>query len=377
MYKKSRISTFVFVGIIAIIILLLTTYLYSHYYQPKTREGLTNSSSDDVPGCDTMEALYPNGLKSCINSINLENKLFQHPLLNYYIQTAFNACSTGPYANGYVSLCSLKEVLRQGVRGLDFEIYSVDDKPVVSSSTTDNYHIKETYNTVPFADVLNLIVHYAFAGEMVPNPNDPILIHLRFHSTNQAMYNNLADLFKKYTNKLLGPKYSYETNGENFGNTMLNDLMKKIIIVVDKSNDTFADTKVDEYVNMTSNAVFMRELTNYDVKNTPDLQELQDYNKTAMSFVTPDKGLADPPNPSTIIARESGCQMIAMRYQTTDVHLEDNIDFFCTNGTSFVLKPDHLRHIPVIIPNPKPQLPELSFAPRNNSTVIPGINLTT
>jgi|AntAceMinimDraft_1070359.scaffolds.fasta_scaffold00142_40 hypothetical protein len=359
------------------LVIISIQYIY-YRYNRRMSEGMTNKGSDsDTPGCDTMEALYPNGRKSCINSVNVENENFQYPLLNYYIQTAYNACNTGPYQDGYVSLCALKEILRQGVRGLDFAIYSIDDLPVVSSSTTDNYHIKGTYNTVPFLDVMKTLVYYAFAGEMVPNPNDPIIIHLRFKSTNQTMYGNLVNIFKQFNDYLLGPKYSYEMNGNNLGNSLLKEFMKKIVIIADKSNDTFADTEVDEYVNMTSNSVFMRELTDYDVKNTPDLQELQTYNKRAMSFVTPDKGIADPSNPSGIIGRESGCQMIAMKYQTKDVHLEDTIDFFCTNGSSFVLKPEHLRDIPTVIPDPTPQNPTLSFATRTNSTVIPGLAIQT
>jgi hypothetical protein len=45
-------------------------------------------------------------------------------LNDYYIKSAYNACSGGNYKNGFVNICNLKSVLKQGVRGLDFEIYS-------------------------------------------------------------------------------------------------------------------------------------------------------------------------------------------------------------------------------------------------------------
>ena len=43
-------------------------------------------------------------------------------LLFNYIKTAYNCCSGGNYKNDYVDLCVLKNILKQGVRGLDFEI---------------------------------------------------------------------------------------------------------------------------------------------------------------------------------------------------------------------------------------------------------------
>jgi hypothetical protein len=83
---------------------------------------------------------------------------------DYYIKSAYNACSGGNYKNGYVDTCTLKDLLKQGVRGLDFEIYSIDDEPVVATSTSDNCWVKETFNSVPFGDVLNIIRDYAVAG---------------------------------------------------------------------------------------------------------------------------------------------------------------------------------------------------------------------
>jgi hypothetical protein len=115
---------------------------------------------------------------------------------------------------------------------------------------------------------------------------------------------------------------------------------------------------------MTSNSIFMRALHYYDVKNTPDLNELIQYNKTNMSITMPDIG-ANPPNPSGIVCRETGAQMIAMRYQKDDVNLEENIAFFDSAGYAYVLKPANLRYIPITIPDAKPQDPALSYASKS------------
>ena len=118
---------------------------------------------------------------------------------------------------------------------------------------------------------------------------------------------------------------------------------------------------------MTSNSIFMRALNYYDVKYTPDLVELQDYNRKNMTIAMPDVGV-NPPNPSGIIVREAGCQMIAMRYQYIDNYLEENVALFDNCGYAFCLKPERLRYIPVTNPDPTPQNPELSYATRTFSS---------
>jgi len=303
-----------------------------------------------------------------IRSLSPTDPNCQYNLRDYYIKTAYNCCSGGSYKNDYVNTCVLPNILKQGVRGLDFEIYSINNQPVVATSTTNDNYVKETYNYISFANIMTTVTTYAFSTSTAPNPSDPIIFHIRFKSTNQTMYQNLANLFKTYDSFFLGPESSFENNGLNLGTVPLLSLNKKIVIIVDKLNSSFMDNAdFYEYVNMTSNSIFMRALHYYDVRNTPDINELQQYNKQNMSITMPDKGV-NPPNPSGIVCREMGAQMIAMKYQTADVNLEENNAFFDNGGYAFVLKPANLRYIPVTIPDPTPQNPALSYAPRTVSS---------
>jgi hypothetical protein len=107
---------------------------------------------------------------------------------------------------------------------------------------------------------------------------------------------------------------------------------------------------------------------NYDsVKNNPDINELTAYNKNNMTIVFPDKG-ANPANPSGLLSRTYGCQMVAMRYQYVDNNLEENALFFDRAGYAFALKPERLRYKVVTIPTPTPQNPNYSYATRNIAT---------
>ena len=318
--------------------------------------------------CDLMDTVYGE-LNTEILSIKSSDEKFKYNLRDYYIKTAYNCCSGGEYKNDYVTMCTLTDLLKQGVRCLDFEIYSIDDKPVVATSTVDNYHVKETFNSIQFSEILQTIVDNAFSDSGAPNPRDPIILHLRIKSENQKMYNHFADLLEKYNNILLDKSYSYENSKNNlvtnFGATPLTQLMGKISIIVDRSNPAFLECKrFYEYVNMASNSLFARKLSYDDLKNSSDINELIEYNKQCMTIGTPNKG-ANPANPSSVVMREMGCQMLAMRYQLADdTNLEENDIFFNENNSAFVLKPENLRYKPIVIEAPEPQDPKLSYKSR-------------
>ena len=346
-------------GIVAIISVTFTIFTISVYFYYKS---LRKNE------CENMKEIYGE-VNGKLSSFDASNQNFQYALRDYYIKSAYNACSGGNYRFDYVDLCHLKYALKSGCRGLDFEIYSIDNQPVVATSTSDSYYVKETFNSIPFDEVMKTIVNNAFSSSSAPNYNDPIFIHLRIKSTNKTMYDNISKIFESYSNYLLGPKYSFEYQGQNLGSTPLNEIgPQKIVIIVDRSNPSFMES-VDfyEYVNITSNSTFMRALHYYDIKYTADITELIEYNKLCMTFAMPDKG-SDPVNPSGPVVRETGCQFIAMRNQYLDTNLEEVNLFFDEIGVAFVLKPEPLRYIPVIVDDPIPQDPALSYATRDVSS---------
>jgi hypothetical protein len=340
----------VLIGIITLIIILIALLYYFYYSRLRSNN------------CKSMDSIYGD-LNGKIKSID-SSEQFNYTFKDYYIKTAYNCCSGGNYKNDYVDLCSMKDLLKQGVRGLDFEIFSINDQPVVATSTSDSYYVKETFNYINFVDIMNVIRDYAFATSTAPNALDPIIVHLRIKSTNQAMYKNFAKLLESYDSILLSKDYDSEYYGQNFGNVELKKLMGKVVLIVDRSNPAFLECpEFYKFINMTSNSVFMRALHYYDIKYTPDMNELIEFNKQNMTIGMPDKG-SNPENPSSIVMREMGVQLLGMRYQKIDTNIEENDIFFDENGYAFVLKPEKLRYIPITISAPPPQNPELSYATR-------------
>jgi hypothetical protein len=86
-----------------------------------------------------------------------------------------------------------------------------------------------------------------------------------------------------------------------------------------------------------------------------------------MTIVYPNNEI-NPANPSGMVCRASGCQMVAMRFQYVDNNLMENALFFDEAGYAFALKPADLRYQPVTIPAPTPQNSDYSYATRNVST---------
>jgi hypothetical protein len=214
---------------------------------------------------------------------------------------------------------------------------------------------------------MDTINRYAFASSTCPNPNDPLFIYLRFKSNDVNLYNSMAQsITKHFKQRLLGPEFQNEGDGENLTAHPLSDYLGKVVIICDNKTNNFRENKdFEKLVNFTGNSVFMRELRYYDVKFSHTTNELTEHNKKNMSIVIPDL-TADSNNISAGLANVYGCQFVCMNYQTLDTNLVYYLDLFNDAGSAFILKPKNLRYIPVIAPPPVTQNPENSYAPRVN-----------
>jgi len=327
------------------------------------REGLENKT--DSPG---------------ISNVNFRDAQSKYKLKDYYVKTAYNCFNGEDYKNSNVSYDALRYCLERGVRCLDFEVWSVNNEPVIASSSEDSFYYKETYNHLQFSEAIETIGDYAFSNSISPNPLDPLILHIRFRSQNATMYEKMAEIMSKssiITPRLMGAVYSRENRKNDFGNVALKDLMGKVIIMTDGTNDVFRRTKMHEFINMTSSTLFLEKKTFTEVKNIGNPQLFKEHNKKYMCIVLPERG-ARPENKTAIPAMDSwGCQLVAMCFQTSaqDDKLEVYEDKFKSVGYAFVLKPEELRYVPIKIAPPKPVNPAYSYANREFSVPGGGFNI--
>jgi len=314
--------------------------------------------------CKSLTNLYKNDFP-LLSSINKTNPIYQYKLRDYTIKTAYNCCSAGNFKNDFVNLCALKNCIKQGARCLDFEIYSVHGVPVVAVSSKTDFNVKESYNSVSFSDAMTIISTYAFSGNTCPNPNDPLLLHFRIMSNNSAIYEQMATiLYNTLESRLLGKQFSYENDGVNLGGYQLNLLMGKVIIMVDKKNPLYTSTTLYEYVNLASNAPWVRSMRYRDVIYCQDVEELKYYNKQQMTICLPDIS-ATKSNYSADLVMAYGCQMIGMCFQNFDPYMQLYTQRFDDVGSAFILRDVKYRYSPIYIKAPPAQDPKLSYATKS------------
>jgi len=351
--KMLNNSAMIMPAVFAIIFIVILMFIFYAYSLSKMRP----------VKCERLEDIYSS--TPPISSLQNSDYGMKFLLRDFYIKSSYNSCSIGNFKNNFVDICALKNVIKQGVRCFDFEIYSLDDEPIVSTSSINSYHVKQTYNYILFVDVLKTLNNMAFSSSS-PTQNDPLFIHMRIKSENKTIYDKMAKYIKTYLdgNRMLGPEYSHEYNGKNLGKVPIKQLMGKIIFIVDRSNKLYTETKLFEYINIASNSMFMRGLRNYNVEYTPDHNELIEFNKKQMTLSMPDLS-SSPNNVKAAVHMNYGCQFICMCYQDNDSNLQYIDKFFSDNNRALVLKPEKLRYVQVTIPEPTKQDPNLSYATRD------------
>jgi hypothetical protein len=331
----------IFMTIVIVILILFVVIIYYLYIN-----NLQSSEEKNMKNLYSVKSEY---------IIPIDNT-YSNKFCDYNILTAYNACSGGNYKNDFVSLDVLKSIITQGVRGFDFAIYNENGVPVVATSTNDSYYVKETYNSIKFSDVLGVLYSNCFS-DTAPNKTDPVILHLRIKSNDNAVYQELANQFDSYQAKgvILGSNSSFDFRNQNFGQVILSTLIGKIVIVIDGLNKTYLEPEnreFYEFVNLVSNSPDMWSFRFFDILNNYEPEQLENHNRSQMTIVLPDL-TNNPDNPSAVLARSYGCQMVAMRFQLPDNYLLENIKYFDEAKHAFVLKPEELREQKVTL-NVKP-----------------------
>ena len=258
--------------IIAIIVVLLTSYILNKIAlnDESCNEMKKTLTSDDYEPGDLGSGFEPNKKYSDDEAKKIGNNYWNNKpimLRNYNIKSSYNSCCANLYKNGWVSQCALREVIAQGCRFLDFEVYSYKGKPVVGVSTKVNdYYMKECYNYIPIGNVFDTINNKAFTENDCAGTNEqPLIINLRFKTNNKDVLDNVAKSLKNsFNNKLLNSCdsiYNYrstvipepDTGYNNFGTIGMDRIKGKVILFTDLTDDILLQTnKLRNSINMSS-----------------------------------------------------------------------------------------------------------------------------
>ena len=182
--------------------------------------------------CDRIKEYSANGDETSIFDNGTIKPLFNVTLNKVFVKTAFNCCCTGRFRNDYVSLCALDNCNKQGVRALHFEIYNLNNRPIIATASVDRPKYKEMYNYLDFSETMSHIRNNFMSKE------DPLFLILEINSdlseTYNSVYNSLYNTFS-----LIG-KIANVSN-KTLQNITLNELKNKVCIMISfkKNNNTY------------------------------------------------------------------------------------------------------------------------------------------
>jgi hypothetical protein len=223
------------------------------------------------------------------------------PISKLYIKTAYNCCCKGKFKNDYVDIqkgtsedfCALRNCAMNGVRALDFTVYSKNKKPVISASTKDEINYKELYNNVDFDLTMKQVYRFFLFERNSSLTKDPLFLIFRIQSDIPELYDSVATSLTQ--NFGVGSQYGNMIYMKKLNNmTTLNEIKNtRVVIMVqpydleklEKSslnNVTAYKLNADGYTRPCINR-FSDKLTNLDTTEIniiyPDL-----YNKQSKNF---------------------------------------------------------------------------------------------
>jgi ASC-1-like (ASCH) protein len=272
------------------------------------------------------------------NIQSIQDKFTNMPLHEYCIKSSYNSACSG----NYVSTEMIKHTISRGCRFLDFEVFYMNENnirmPKVAVSTDSNYTLLDSKNSILLDDVFSTIAANSFSQNS-PNSNDPIFINLRIKSRDADVYSSIA---KSIDANLKTVAYT----GDITKNTKLQDVMKKVVIVIDKTirydykdyatckaGATTSCYDISNYTNLESGSEYLNKYHYTDIlnhANTPAIIKDDNIRTTAthMKMAVPDV-ISNSTNP---VAKEfivkHGCQNILCQFNIVDDNLKAYEEFF-------------------------------------------------
>lgn len=277
-----------------------------------------------------------------IKLLTTNTEIYNLPLKEYYIKASYNTALTGRYINTDM----VKYVISRGCRFLDFEIYLIDDKIYVGSSSDVNSKTLDTENSILVDKIFSVIISNAFTSGTTPNNGDPLFINLRIKTKTEKAYKELAKTIS----------HNFKTklhDGIITNTTLLSDIMGEVIIVIDKTiNPDYATTSkcnseknctnLTNLVNLESGSedLFMQHHSDMMAQYGIPIYTMNDNMTTTvknMYLISPDYGSKAASNPEYIsFIKKYACQITPYRFYYKDAGLKEYEGFFDDNKSAFV-----------------------------------------
>ena len=272
---------------------------------------------------DSLVNTYP-----LVPSIGNYNGPHEAQLKDLVIKSSYNTAFTG---KNYVNTDMIKFVLSRGCRFIDFELYNFSGSPYVAVGS--NYESIDTLNKLALDKVLQTVDKIAFVKDSPdvapPNPNDPMIIHLRLMNIDsEGFYENINNII----NTNLGYRMASTKNVDE--NTRIGEIAGKYVVLIDKKSRGYLQNNGNAIITnkngetgttsmiLNSNMAILDQRPNPPILETEYLTNvkkcnivLADAGRTFFGYsVNPD--MAD-------LTKQYGTQIVAYKYYINDKRLSN------------------------------------------------------
>jgi hypothetical protein len=265
--------------------------------------------------CKVIQS-YPSQTMKPLNDI-LSKRLNQT-----CVKTAYNCCCTGDFKNDYVDSCALLNCAKQGVRALDFTVYSLHGEPVIAAATIGSKKYKEMYNSMPFSKTMSQVKQmFLYDSTNCSNITDPLFLIFRIQSSNVNLYNKMGEILSSVfgdgnaTNKIYIPKTDQPLDTE-----FISELNGKVIILVDITG--ISGLENSKLYPLT--ALQLGTMTNQIYRETEayDLLESGVNQTDQIKVLYPDYQAKSLNYDFNTVGLKQQFQFIGLNFQTNDVYLD-------------------------------------------------------
>lgn len=289
-------------------------------------------------------------LTSIFDSTDTILTKFDVPLKKTFVKTAYNCCCAGNFKNDYVDMCALDNCIKNGVRAFHFEIYSLNNNPIIASSTIAEPKYKEIYNYLEFATIMSHIKNECTDSTNTDyNLNsDPLFLIFEIHSdiynTYTAIYNTLTTTFKQTNGTSLISDDS-KGNPQKLMDITLNNLKNKIIfLILPRNINHYTSSSLNTISvqlnsgNLITYSYYMNSInkigTTIDFEDTADKSDTDYLDK--LNILIPNKQLYNDNYDFKSSGIRGGITFIGMKYQFNGTQLKEYNQLF--NSYAFSLK---------------------------------------
>jgi hypothetical protein len=240
-----------------------------------------------------------------------------------YVKTAYNCCCVGEFKNDYVDTCALVNCAKQGVRALDFTVFSLQDQPVVSASSFNSPLYKEQYNSLPFSEVMQQVKRSFLLDTLnCPNTTDPLFLIFRIQSRHKRIYDKMGDILQSSfgSGNLAGNMIYTDINQMKKAN--LKQFIGKVVIMVDTTGlSGYESSKLSKL-----SVVNFGNIENRIIR-AKDVYDENRRERTPLTILYPNLQTSSD-NFDFTLGLPLGIQFIGLNFQTKDQYLDAYNAFF-------------------------------------------------